>query len=294
MLGRKLCGAAVVFGSLSAFEHWSGTFSLFWSFTGVLRSSRCRSGDCSVPVRRGAGTLLTRSCAAGSRCPGGASSDSADAFCGELWDLSPPTCAQQSAMNFGILLVQRLVDSRSVTMAAFAAAVSILVAFSDLPVQDFGNAFSTFVAQNYGAGQVERLAGGRAKGNGGKRGLFLPDLRGGGGFCPAPHAHLCAGGRYRGAGCRSALPAGGGRLLCGYWVPLSRSRLLPGGQTAGDVGGSHGDFPGHPGGAGLRVAAGPVGEVGIWMAIPIGWFLADATGYGYYLRHRRALLGENE
>ena len=33
---------------------------------------------------------------------------------------------------------------------------------------------------------------------------------------------------------------------------------------------------------------------GIWMAIPIGWFLADATGYGYYLRHRRALLGEKE
>ena len=46
---------------------------------------------------------------------------------------------------------------------------------------------------------------------------------------------------------------------------------------------------------GTRVAlayalAGPVGEVGIWAAIPIGWFLADAAGYGYYLRHRKALL----
>ena len=36
------------------------------------------------------------------------------------------------------------------------------------------------------------------------------------------------------------------------------------------------------------------GVTGIWWAVPIGWFLADATGYGYYLRHRRALLGEKE
>ncbi len=81
----------------------------------------------------------------------------------ELLDLSLLTCAQQSAMNFGILLVQRLVDSFGpVTMAAFAAAVKI-DAFAYLPVQDFGNAFSTFVAQNYGAGQVERLREGVRK-----------------------------------------------------------------------------------------------------------------------------------
>lgn len=29
--------------------------------------------------------------------------------------------------------------------------------FAYLPVQDFGNAFSTFVAQNYGAGNKERI-----------------------------------------------------------------------------------------------------------------------------------------
>ena len=40
----------------------------------------------------------------------------------EIFDLSILTCAQQSAMNFGILLVQRLVDSfGAVTMAAFAS-----------------------------------------------------------------------------------------------------------------------------------------------------------------------------
>ena len=70
----------------------------------------------------------------------------------EILDLSLLTCAQQSAMNFGILLIQRLVDSFGpVTMAAFAAAVKI-DSFAYLPVQDFGNAFSTFIAQNYGAG----------------------------------------------------------------------------------------------------------------------------------------------
>ena len=70
----------------------------------------------------------------------------------EICDLSFLTCAQQSVMNFGILLIQRLVDSfGAVTMAAFAAAVKIDT-FAYLPVQDFGNAFSTFAAQNYGAG----------------------------------------------------------------------------------------------------------------------------------------------
>ena len=41
-------------------------------------------------------------------------------------------------------------------MAAFAAAVKIDT-FAYLPVQDFGNAYSTFVAQNYGAGEKERI-----------------------------------------------------------------------------------------------------------------------------------------
>ena len=51
---------------------------------------------------------------------------------------------------------------------------------------------------------------------------------------------------------------------------------------------------------GTRVAlayalAGPVGVNGIWAAIPIGWFLADAVGYGYYFLRRRALLpGERD
>ena len=79
------------------------------------------------------------------------------AMLGEIGNLSALTCAQQSVMNFGILMVQGLVNSFGPTvMAAFAAAVKI-DSFAYLPVQDFGNAYSTFVAQNYGAGDVGRI-----------------------------------------------------------------------------------------------------------------------------------------
>lgn len=75
----------------------------------------------------------------------------------ELLGLSSLTCLQQSVMNFGILMVQGLVNSfGSVVMAAFAAAVKI-DSFAYAPVQDFGNAFSTYVAQNYGAGKSDRI-----------------------------------------------------------------------------------------------------------------------------------------
>ena len=75
----------------------------------------------------------------------------------EIITLSSLTCLQQSVMNFGILMVQGLVNSfGATTMAAFAAAVKIDT-FAYLPVQDFGNAFSSFIAQNYGAGNVPRI-----------------------------------------------------------------------------------------------------------------------------------------
>lgn len=75
----------------------------------------------------------------------------------EIAGFSILTCVQQSVMNLGILLVQGLVNSFGPTiMAAFAAAVKI-DAFAYMPVQDFGNAFSTFIAQNYGAKKEERI-----------------------------------------------------------------------------------------------------------------------------------------
>lgn len=64
---------------------------------------------------------------------------------------------QQSVMNFGILMIQGLVNSFGVlAMAAFAAVVKI-DSFAYMPVQDFGNAFSTFIAQNKGANKQERI-----------------------------------------------------------------------------------------------------------------------------------------
>ena len=75
----------------------------------------------------------------------------------EITGFSALTCLQQSIMNLGILAVQGLVNSFGTTiMAAFAAAVKI-DAFAYLPVQDFGNAFSIFIAQNYGAGKTDRI-----------------------------------------------------------------------------------------------------------------------------------------
>lgn len=67
------------------------------------------------------------------------------------------TSIQQSVMNFGILMIQGLVNSFGVSvMAAFAAVVKI-DSFAYMPVQDFGNAFSTFIAQNKGAENYERI-----------------------------------------------------------------------------------------------------------------------------------------
>ena len=211
----------------------------------------------------------------------------------ELLDLSMLTCAQQSAMNFGILLIQRLVDSFGpITMAAFAAAVKIDT-FAYLPVQDFGNAFSTFVAQNFGAGRTERLR------RGFRQALLLSA-----GFSvvlsalvcifahPLMHIFVQAGeAEVLAAGVRylrveGAFYAGIGCLflLYGFYRAVKR----PGMSVVLTVIS-----------LGTRVAlayalAGTLGEVGIWAAIPIGWALADLTGLGYYLLRRTKLLGGME
>ena len=199
----------------------------------------------------------------------------------EIFDLSILTCAQQSAMNFGILLVQRLVDSfGAVTMAAFAAAVKIDT-FAYLPVQDFGNAFSTFIAQNYGAGETSRIKQGIKKATALSAGFSLvisalvftfasPLMKI---FVKAQETDVIAcgvrylrieGAFYIGIGCLF--------LLYGLYRAVERpgmSLIL----TIISLG--------------TRVVlayalADPVGEVGIWIAIPIGWFLADFVGYGYW------------
>ena len=210
----------------------------------------------------------------------------------DIVQLSSLTCVQQSVMNFGILMVQGLVNSFGpAVMAAFAAAVKI-DSFAYMPVQDFGNAFSTFVAQNYGAGRTERI----------RRGIRSA-VTAATAFCLVVTALVCAfaGPLMRifvGAGEEEIVAIGVGYLriegafYCGIgWLfllyGLYRAVKRPGMSvvlTAISLG--------------TRVALAyllsaipAVGVAGIWAAVPIGWLLADATGVGYYLRRRARLIG---
>ena len=210
----------------------------------------------------------------------------------EIAGFSVLTCVQQSVMNLGILMVQGLVNSFGPTvMAAFAAAVKI-DAFAYMPVQDFGNAFSTFIAQNYGAEEGERIREGL-------KGAILASMA----FCIFVSALVwifarplmtmfveaketktiwegvrylrIEGAFYCGIGCLF--------LLYGLYRALGK----PGMSVVLTVIS-----------LGTRVALAyvlseipAIGVTGIWWSVPIGWFLADAAGISYYIFHRKELLG---
>ena len=201
------------------------------------------------------------------------------------------TCIQQSVMNLGILMVQGLVNSfGTVVMAAFAAAVKI-DAFAYMPVQDFGNAFSTFIAQNYGAKEKERIKKGL------KEAVRISSI-----FCiiisilvyifakPLMMIFIDAnetsiilegvrylrieGAFYMGIGCLF--------LLYGLYRALGR----PGMSVVLTV------FS-----LGTRVALAYIlssiptlGVTGIWWSVPIGWALADIVGLVYYKKNKHNLL----
>ncbi|AFS79724.1 MATE efflux family protein MatE [Gottschalkia acidurici 9a] len=64
---------------------------------------------------------------------------------------------QQSIMAIGMVAVQGRVNMFGAdVIAAYTAAVRV-DSLAYLPVQDFGNAFSTYVAQNVGAGKIDRV-----------------------------------------------------------------------------------------------------------------------------------------
>ena len=209
----------------------------------------------------------------------------------EIAGFSLLTCIQQSVMNLGILMVQGLVNSFGTTiMAAFAAAVKI-DSFAYMPVQDFGNAFSTFIAQNYGAGKQDRIRAG-LKGAVATAVLFCVIISAGVWFLARPlmllfvkaeetaiiaegirYLHI-EGTFYCGIGCLF--------LLYGLYRALGR----PGMSVVLTVIS-----------LGTRVALAyilsavpAIGVAGIWWAVPIGWFLADTVGLGYYLIKKKSLL----
>ncbi len=67
------------------------------------------------------------------------------------------TSLQQSVMNLGILMIQSLVNSfGTIIMASFTAAVKI-DSIAYMPAQEFGNAYSLFTSQNYGANEETRI-----------------------------------------------------------------------------------------------------------------------------------------
>ena len=67
------------------------------------------------------------------------------------------TALQQSISSFGMMLIQGLVNTfRTTVMAAFAAD-SKIDSVANTPLQDLGNAFSTYTAQNKGAGETKRI-----------------------------------------------------------------------------------------------------------------------------------------
>ncbi len=201
----------------------------------------------------------------------------------EIFQLSFLTCIQQSVMNFGILMVQGLVNSfGAVVMAAFSVAVKIDT-FAYMPVQDFGNAFSTFVAQNYGAGKTERIREGIRSAV--KTAFFF-------------------------GAAVSALVVVFARPLMLIFVKSGETEIIREGVRYLRIEGSFYYLIGflflcygyyravkRPGmslvltviSLGTRVLLAfllsgipQIGVPGIWASVPIGWLLADAAGFLYY------------
>ena len=209
----------------------------------------------------------------------------------EIINLSSLTCLQQSVMNFGILMVQGLVNSYGTTiMAAFTAGVKIDT-FAYLPVQDFGNAFSTFVAQNYGAEKHDRIRKGT-------REAFAISII----FSIIISALVCIfaaplmkifvsskdveviaagvkylrieGAFYCGIGCLF--------LLYGYYRAINKAEMSVVLTVIS---------------LGMRVIlayilSAIIGETGIWLAIPIGWVLADITGIAYMKAREKTIFSK--
>ncbi len=206
----------------------------------------------------------------------------------EILSFSSLTCIQQSIMNFGILLVQGLVNSfGTVVMAAFAAAVKI-DSFAYTPVQEFGNAFSTFVAQNFGAGKKDRIRSGVRSAVAVAvlfsvfvsamvfifaRQLMLVFVR------PEEAEIIDAGVRYLRIEGSFYVGIGLLFLLYGYYRAIRRpgmSVVLTVLSLGTRVGLSYwlASVPG-------------IGETGIWWSIPIGWALADIVGIAcYFVKNR--------
>ncbi len=205
----------------------------------------------------------------------------------ELSQFSFLTCLQQSVMNFGILMIQGLVNSfGTAIMAAFAAAVKI-DSFAYMPVMDFGNAFSTFTAQNYGAKKTERIEKGI------KSAVLTAAV-----FCIIISVLVCVFAKYLmlifinpeeteiiAAGVHYLRIEGAFYIGIGFlslFYGFYRAIKIPAMSVVLTVIS-----------LGTRVLISytvssipSIGVTAIWASIPIGWFLADFAGFIYYKMHK--------
>ena len=210
-------------------------------------------------------------------------------ICRKVIQYSLLTSMQQSVMNFGILMIQGLVNSFGVAvMAAFAAAVKI-DALAYMPLQDFGNAFSTFIAQNFGSGKKDRIRQGF-------RSAFITALL----FGLLLSAMVCFF----------------AKSLMSIFIIPEETEIISIGVSYLRIEGAfycgigflflwYGFFRGigHPGisviltviSLGIRVllayslAPDFIGVSAIWWAIPTGWALADLTGLFYYQKLKKSM-----
>lgn len=209
----------------------------------------------------------------------------------EVTGFSYLTSLQQSVMNLGILMVQGRVNWFGTdVMAAFASGVKI-DAFAYMPVQDYGNAFSTFVAQNYGAGRKDRIEKGMkiAFASSALFSLAISILV----FVCAPLLM----GIFVDAGETEVIAIGAQylRIEGAFYIGIGCLFLFYGLYRA----------LGRPGmsvvltivSLGTRVvlsytlsAIPQIGVLGIWWSIPIGWALADILGGLYFAFRRKDLL----
>lgn len=205
-----------------------------------------------------------------------------------IFNLSVLTSLQQSIMNFGILMVQGLVNSfGTVIMAAFAAAVKI-DSFAYMPVQDFGNAFSTYVAQNYGAGKRERIEKGI------KSAIITVSI-----FCliisglvfifakplmeifiePTEIEIIKAGIKYLRIEGACYIGIGILFLLYGFYRAINKpsmSLILTIASLGTRVALAY-----------LLSSISFIGVTGIWLSVPIGWALADIIGILFYFKSKK-------
>lgn len=203
------------------------------------------------------------------------------------------TSIQQSIMTFGMVCVQGLVNTFGPnTIAAFAAAGKI-DSIAYLPVQDFGNAFSTYVAQNKGAKNSDRILKGIKSAS---RTIIL--------FClilstiifltsdklmqifvnPNEINVINIGVEYLSIISIFYMLIGFLFMFYGFFRGIGRlkvSLILTIISLGTRV------FMAY-----MLSSIPPVGQRGIWWSVPIGWALADITGFIIYkkMKHNSALI----